>query len=536
MNIVHGPLAQQLDQNHINPGVILFNAPAKQLRQLAIEKGEVEVTADGILNVDTTPYTGRSVPDDDGTIGRITVFNELTAQHLDTSRHATCSIGEFRNYKEAATRRLAETGGYAVDLFVGRGPYQKKVRVYTQRAVSNMIAQHLFVRPDGKPIQHAEPDFVIWQVPDSQKKAVVALNMFDQKGEAVIAGTLYGGEMKKIAFSWMNFILPLFWDALGMHCAAAVTPRGDTVLIFGLSGTGKTSLSALMPFLIGDDEHILGKLGVYNMEGGCYAKCIDLDPTKEALIYSIATNAAREEHPLAVAENLSYLNGSGKHVDFRSRRVLNTRVAYPMDLIPNVIKSGSGPLPRHIIFLTYDAHGVFPAVSKLSAEQAYYYFLQGYTAKVAGTEKGIGSEPKVDFSTCFGGPFMMLHPKTLAEGLLTSVIANGIQCYLVNTGNVGGGPGVGRRIDIGYTSAIVGAIQNDALMDGAMFYDRQWGVSLPRDNVIPGVPNEVLDPRKGWESQEDYTGTASIVSGLLRENIKKYDVPPGILAAGPKFD
>jgi len=347
----------------------------------------------------------------------------------------------------------------------------------------------------------------------------------DKQKLVLIGGTHYGGEIKKSIFSILNYTLPEE-DVLPMHCSANES-GDDTAVFFGLSGTGKTTLSAdASRTLIGDDEHGWSADGVFNFEGGCYAKVIDLSPTGEPEIYSTTERFG------TILENV-IVDERDRTPDFSDDAITrNTRGSYPIHYIPNASKTGTGGHPDHVIFLTYDAFGVLPPVSRLSPEQAQYHFLSGYTAKVAGTERGV-SEPKATFSTCFGEPFMVRHPSVYAEMLGERVEEHGASVWLINTGLTGGPYGTGHRIELEYTRAMVNAILSGALDDTDVAPDPVFGLNIPAD--VPNVPRDVLTPRSTWEDSEAYDTAARELANMFAENFEAYveHVQPEVIEAGP---
>lgn len=395
----------------------------------------------------------------------------------------------------------------------------------------------MFIRPTEEELKNFVPDFVMlnackttnpqWKELNLNSEVFVAFNISEKK--AVVGGTWYGGEIKKGFFSIMNYLLPLKGIA-AMHCSANVGKDGDTALFFGLSGTGKTTLSAdPNRMLIGDDEHGWDDHGIFNFEGGCYAKCIDLSKENEPDIY----NAIRKD---ALLENLTYDNNTGE-IDFKSTaKTENTRVSYPIYHIDNIVKpiSEAGHA-KNVIFLSADAFGVLPPVSKLTKEQAMYYFLSGYTAKVAGTERGI-KEPVPTFSSCFGAPFLLLHPTKYAQILSEKLEKHQANVYLVNTGWTGGAYGVGKRIDIKSTRSIISAILNNELVDGDFEVLNPFGLQIPK--TVSGVNPNILNPRNTWEDKSAYDLQANKLAGLFIQNFNNFtDNEEGqqLIKAGPQL-
>jgi len=392
----------------------------------------------------------------------------------------------------------------------------------------------MFIRPENPPLDFG-PEFTIinackvvnedWKKHNLNSEVFIAFNI--EKKVAIIGGTWYGGEMKKGIFSLMNYWLPLE-NTMTMHCSANVGPNKDTALFFGLSGTGKTTLSA-DPHrnLIGDDEHGWDQDGIFNLEGGCYAKTINLTEENEPEIY-------RAIKPDAMLENV-HIDEKTKKVDFFNvEKTQNGRVSYPIHHIANYEKSLAGGHPKNCIFLTCDAFGVLPPVSKLTPDQAMYHFLSGYTAKVAGTERGV-TEPETTFSACFGAAFLTLHPTKYADLLKAKLAEHGTTAYLVNTGWVGGGVGVGNRMSIKDTRACINAILDGSILESEYESCDVFGFEIPKK--LGAVSPEVLNPKKAWKDKEAYDKTRLKLAGLFKENYKTY-VMPGMTdysSAGPKL-
>jgi phosphoenolpyruvate carboxykinase (ATP) len=408
-----------------------------------------------------------------------------------------------------------------VDTFAGADPqYRIKVRFIVERAYHALFIHQLLIRPTAEELKSFEPD---WTVVDAAKlsmspeadnvrgDAVIALNMTEQ--EVMVAGTQYAGELKKSVFTIMNFLLPR-QGVMSMHCSANIGPKGDTAVFFGLSGTGKTSLSADPERgLIGDDEHGWSDNGVFNVEGGCYAKCIGLRKESEPEIWNALSNGT-------VLENV-VLKANGQP-DYDDKSITeNTRAAYPLEHISNAVHPSVGGHPKNVIFLTCDAMGVLPPIARLSPEQALAYFLNGYTAKVAGTEAGV-TEPSVTFSACFGQPFLPLPPRVYGDLLNKQIAKHGSKVWLLNTGWTGGAYGTGSRIKIGLTRAMLHAALDGKLDNVAYRKDPIFGIEVPME--CPGVPSEILDPRGTWPDPAAYDKKATDLAKLFEENARKMGV------------
>jgi phosphoenolpyruvate carboxykinase (ATP) len=424
---------------------------------------------------------------------------------------------------------------FVVDAFAGWDPkYQIKVRIICTRAYHALFMQNMLIMPTQEQLaDFGEPEYVIFNAgsfpanrytSNMTSKTSVTLNL-EQK-EMVILGTEYAGEMKKGIFSVMNYLMPLH-NVLPMHCSANVGQEGDVSILFGLSGTGKTTLSAdPKRKLIGDDEHCWTDDGTFNIEGGCYAKAIDLSAEKEPDIY----NAIRFG---TVLENVVY-DKNTRTVDYHDISITqNTRASYPIQYIDNIQMPCMAGHPKNIIFLTCDAFGVLPPVSKLTPEQASYHFISGYTAKVAGTEMGV-TEPQATFSACFGAAFMMWHPNKYAEMLAEKMEKHGAKAWLVNTGWTGGAHGVGSRIKLKYTRAIIDAIHNGSFEKVDFTTDPDFGFQIPLS--CPNVPDEILTPRNTWEEKAAFDQTKKKLIVLFQDNFKQFEsgVNKEIVQAGPK--
>jgi phosphoenolpyruvate carboxykinase (ATP) len=491
------------------------NLSVPELIEHAVRRGEGVVGRDGQLIVDTRPHTGRSPKD------KFFVREPSSQEHIDWGE-TNQEIGEgvFDALFERVSAYLSEREAYALDCYVGADPsYRLPIRVYSEFAWQSLFAHHLFITPEERD-PNFSPEFTVVDAAlfsadpqrDSTRSSTFVMVNF-AKRIVLIGGTRYAGEIKKSIFTVMNYLLPLR-DTLPMHCSANVGKDGDVAIFFGLSGTGKTTLSSdsHRP-LIGDDEHGWSNDGVFNFEGGCYAKVIKLSPKAEPEIWA-ATNRFS-----TVLENVVYDEETRKLDVDSDAKTENTRAAYPLSFIPNIVPGSRGGHPNTIIMLTADAFGVLPPIAKLSREQAMYHFLSGYTAKVAGTERGV-TEPQATFSTCFGAPFMVHHPTTYARLLGTKIDEHAVECWLVNTGWTGGPYGVGKRMAIAHTRAMVNAAI-EGRIERDFVTEPFFGLRIPKH--VPGVPGEVLDPRGAWSDPAAYDAQATKLATLFFDNFKRFE-------------
>lgn len=524
------PYQIRLDSYGINNVKVLRNLSAAQLYEHAVQYDGAQITSTGALQVDSGEKRGRS-PIDKRVVEESTSRDNVWWGDINVPLSTT----SFRKNRARAIEYLNTCDRvYVVDAFAGWSPKERiKVRVICSRPYHALFMNNMLIRPSHQEAsQFGEPEYVIFNagqqsadptVEGVESETSVALNF--ALGEFVILGTEYAGEMKKGIFTVMNYLLPK-QGVLSMHCSANEGKRGDVSLFFGLSGTGKTTLSAdPNRDLIGDDEHGWGQDGVFNIEGGCYAKCIDLSAESEPEIYGAIKFGT-------VLEN-TVVDPKTRVVDFHDSSLTeNTRASYPIEFIPNAQIPCRGRHPRNVIFLTCDAFGVLPPVSLLTPEQAMYHFISGYTAKVAGTEVGV-TEPKPSFSACFGAPFLVWHPTVYAELLAKKMREFDVKAYLVNTGWSGGAYGTGSRMSLGYTRALINGIHDGSIAEAPMEVDPVFGLSVPAD--CSHVPSEILLPRRSWADGDAYDATAAKLAGLFAENFQKYaDVAsPEIVAAGP---
>ena len=515
-----------------NVGAVHENLPPARLVEASVRRREGMISGSGALVVRTGKRTGRSPKD------RFIVENDVTRESVDwgTGNKAFPSDAFGDLLEKAATyvENLEEI--YVVDAYAGADPrYSLNVHVVTEHAWQALFARQLFRRPSKEEIDAFEPDWTVISVPGlltdpevdgTESETFVGID-FERK-VVLVCGTAYAGEIKKSIFTVLNFVLPTERGVFPMHCSANMGEAGgDVALFFGLSGTGKTTLSADPERdLIGDDEHGWSDSGVFNFEGGCYAKTIDLSAEKEPQIWDAIRFGA-------VLENV-VMDRRTREVDYSDRMLTeNTRVAYPLEYIAGAVPEGMGVHPSAVLFLTADAFGVLPPISALTPEQAAYYFLSGYTAKLAGTEAEMESEVEATFSTCFGAPFLPLPATTYAEMLSERLKTHGTRCYLINTGWSGGPYGTGSRIDIAATREMVSAVIGGKLDDAETRKDPFFGLNVPVE--VPGVAGELLDPRGTWESGDAYDEQAGGLADLFRENFTRFEsqVSEEVRNAGP---
>jgi phosphoenolpyruvate carboxykinase (ATP) len=498
-----------------NVGKIYRNLDIDTLIEHAVANEGAKIASSGALMIDTGIFTGRSPKD------KYFVDQAPSNQYIswgDVNKPISKEV-----YQDLKTQSLEQLNGknlYVTDVFAGSSlESRKSIRIITQIAWQSHFIQNMFIRPTQEELENFEPDFVLynackttnkhWKEQNLNSEVFVAFNIEDN--EAVIGGTWYAGEIKKGIFSMMNYWLPLD-GKMAMHCSANVGKDGDTALFFGLSGTGKTTLSTdPNRALIGDDEHGWDNDGVFNFEGGCYAKVINLDKSSEPEIYAAIKKGA-------ILENV--VSSKDGKVDFTNgTKTENTRVSYPINHIENIQPGSIAGHPKNIIFLSADAFGILPPVSKLTKEQAMYYFLSGYTAKVAGTERGI-TEPTATFSACFGEAFLPLHPTVYAKLLGEKIDKHQVNVYLVNTGWTGGAYGTGKRMSIKNTRACINGILNGNIQNSEFETTPIFNLSIPKE--LDGVDTEVLNPRNTWEDKEAYDKTAKKLASMYIENFKKY--------------
>ena len=505
------------------------NLSAPALVEAALARGEGMLTVDGALVVDTGEFTGRS-PRDRFIVSDPSIDANIAWGGINQPFPAE----KFDALLERAMDYLRMRDAFVFEGFAGAHPdYRLPVRVITEFAWHSLFARQLFIRPEPHELANFEPQLTVIDVPglraDPERDGTrtgtfILLNL--ARRIVLIGGTEYAGEIKKSVFSVLNYLLP-DRGVLPMHCSANMGDAGDVALFFGLSGTGKTTLSTdPTRRLIGDDEHGWADDGVFNFEGGCYAKCINLSAEKEPQIYAAIRFGSVLENVVVdpVTRKPDYDDGSLTE---------NTRAAYPVDYIPRVVIPGRGGHPSTIIFLTADAFGVLPPIARLNRDQAMYHFLSGYTSKLAGTERGV-TEPEATFSTCFGEPFLPRSPIVYARMLGERIERHGARVYLVNTGWTGGPYGVGRRMALAHTRAMVAAAIDGSLDKVAWRVDPVFGFEVPRE--CPGVPAEVLNPRDTWADPAAYDETLRRLAERFRANFTRFeDAPAAVRAAGPQL-
>jgi len=525
--------AENLDLAYLNlkqEKSIYYQLAPASLIEHAIMNGEGNLADSGAFAADTGEFTGRSPKD------RFIVYDDITSETVWWGDiNIPFSPEKFQALYLRVCQYLSDKDIYVRDCYAcAAEQYRMDIRVISETAYQNLFANNLFLRPEAvNPA--SEPEWTVITAPgflaephiDGTRQHNFSIINFKSK-IILIAGTGYTGEIKKGIFSVLNFILPRQHRVLSMHCSANLGKNGDTALFFGLSGTGKTTLSADPErALIGDDEHGWDKDTVFNFEGGCYAKCIDLSQEKEPQIFKAVKFGA-------LLENISFFENTRK-VDFSSIfKTENTRVAYPIDFIDNALIPSLAPGPKNIFFLTADAFGVLPPISRLSRSQAMYHFISGYTAKVAGTEADV-TEPQLTFSACFGKAFLPLHPAKYAELLGNKMIKGDVNVWLVNTGWTGGAYGTGTRMKLSYTRAMISAALNNDL--NRVHYEEHplFGLAMPLS--CPGVPSVILNPRNTWKDKEAYDQKALNLSQAFVSNFKQYEefADNETISANPKI-
>lgn len=512
----------QMGQTH-------WNLSPEALVEASLKRGQGVLADNGALAIETGEFTGRSPKD------RFIVKDEITSSTVDWGEiNQPFSALKFEQLFERMRTFMTGKEVFVRDAFAGADPDSRlSLRVLTEFPWSNQFAYNMFIRPSASELAQFSPDWTVICFPsfmaepaiDGTRQHNFSIINFSKK-QILIGGTGYTGEIKKGIFSVLNYLLPMEHEVFPMHCSANVGQDGDTAIFFGLSGTGKTTLSADPDrMLIGDDEHGWSDQGVFNFEGGCYAKVIDLSEEKEPTIYQAI-------HHRAILENINFAPNSQRPDYERSEITENTRVSYPLYHIPNRLDSGCGDEPTNIFFLSCDAFGVLPPISRLTPAQAMYYFISGYTAKVAGTEAGV-TEPQVTFSACFGAPFMPLHPTRYAEMLGEKLEKGTVNVWLVNTGWTGGPYGVGHRISLKYTRAMISAALQGNLSGVEFNKEATFGLSIP--SSCPEVPSDLLNPRNVWADKVAYDQQAAFLVKTFHRNFEQYEAEANaeIKAAAP---
>ncbi len=510
---------------------VYWNLTTAPLVELAIVRGEGELAKDGPLVVKTGKHTGRSAQDkftvrDSET--ESTVWWGKSNKPMEPEAFAALKADFLAHVKSLDTLFVA-------DLYGGSQPeHRVNVRIINEYAWHSLFIRTMLVRPEIDELAGFVPEFTIIDLPSfradpakhgCRSETVIAVNLSEKL--ILIGGTEYGGEMKKSVFGLLNYLLPPE-GIMPMHCSANIGPKGDTAIFFGLSGTGKTTLSAdPNRTLIGDDEHGWSDTAVFNFEGGCYAKMIRLSAEAEPEIYATTKRFG------TILENV-VMEPVTREIDLDDHSLAeNSRGAYPIDFIPNSSETNMGPVPRNVVMLTADAFGVLPPIARLTPEQAMYHFLSGYTAKVAGTEIGV-TEPEATFSTCFGAPFMPRHPSVYGNLLKQRIAKGEVDCWLVNTGWTGGKYGTGTRMPIKATRALLNAALDGSLKSAEFRKDPNFGFDVPV--AVPGVDSGILDPRQTWADKDDYDRTAARLVDLFVENFAQFEthVDEGVRQAAPK--
>jgi phosphoenolpyruvate carboxykinase (ATP) len=521
----HGLSAQGIE----TPARLNWNLGTAALVEQAVRRGEGLLAKDGPLVVATGKHTGRSAQD------KFLVRDSETDETIWWDNNKAMSPEQFAALKADFLKALGEKETlFVADLYGGSQPeHRVNVRVINELAWHNLFIRTMLVRPEAHELTGFVPEFTIIDLPSfradparhgCRSETVIAVNLSEKL--ILIGGTAYAGEMKKSVFGVLNYLLPAK-GVMPMHCSANIGPNGDTAVFFGLSGTGKTTLSAdASRTLIGDDEHGWSDTAVFNFEGGCYAKMIRLSAEAEPEIYATTRRFG------TVLENV-VMDPETRELDLDDNSLAeNSRGAYPIDFIPNASEENMGPVPRNIVMLTADAFGVLPPIAKLTPDQAMYHFLSGYTAKVAGTEIGV-TEPQATFSTCFGAPFMPRHPSVYGNLLKERIAKGGVDCWLVNTGWTGGKYGVGRRMPIKATRALLNAALDGSLRNAEFRIDENFGFQVPV--AVPGVEDSILNPRETWPDKADYDATAARLVKLFIDNFAKFEahVDQGVKEAAP---
>ncbi len=513
-----------------------WNLPTEALYEEIVFRSEARIATQGPIVVSSGKHTARAAQD------KYIVREPSSEDHVWWGEYNRPLGAE--KFEETYNRLQGYLQGrdvFVQDCYVGAHPnYRLPIRIINEYAWHALFCRNMFILPETREEYRLHvPEFTVLAVPSfkafepidgTRTSTVIAIN-FDQR-MAIIADSAYGGEIKKSIFTVMNYLLPLE-GLMTMHCSANQGSKrtNDVALFFGLSGTGKTTLSAdPSRGLIGDDEHAWGDDGIFNFENGCYAKVIQLSASAEPQIYEAVHRFG------AILENVVY-DPVTRKIDLDDDEITeNTRASYPLTYISNAVTAKRGGHPKNIIFLTCDAQGVIPPIARLTPDQALYHFISGYTSKIAGTEVGLGEEPEITFSACFGAPFMVHHPTIYADLLKRKIERYGVHCWLINTGWTGGPYGVGKRISIRHTRALLNAALSGALLDVEYYTDPIFGFEVPK--TCPDVPDSVLFPAESWPSRDEYRKKYRQLAARYIDNFKKFapDCPPEVRAAGPRLD
>ena len=518
----------------VNLRKVYWNLPTEALYEEIIFRGEAQISQKGPIIVNTGKHTARAAND------KFIVCESTTEQNVWWGQYnRPYATQKFDELYSRIQGFLQGRDVFIQDCYGGADQnYRLPVRVITELAWHSLFARNMFIKPEtNEEYRRHVPEFTVISVPSfkafpqidgTPTNTFVVIN-FDQR-LCIIGNTGYGGEIKKSVFTLLNYLLPL-QGIMTMHCSANVGKKGDTALFFGLSGTGKTTLSAdPNRGLVGDDEHGWSDEGIFNFEDGCYAKVIGLSASAEPEIFACTRRFG------TILENVVY-DPVTRLVDLDDDSLTeNTRAAYPLDFITNAIPEKTSGHPRNIIFLTCDASGVMPPIARLTADQALYHFISGYTAKVGGTEIGLGEEPEITFSACFGGPFMVHPPSFYADLLKRKILRYNVECWLVNTGWVGGPYGVGKRISIRYTRDILNSALNGELKDVEYYTDPVFGFQVPKH--CPGIPDNVLYPAAAWSNEDAYMKRYRSLAARFIDNFQKFtdsSCPHEVINSGPKI-
>jgi phosphoenolpyruvate carboxykinase (ATP) len=511
-----------------------WNLSREALYEESIFRGEANIVQMGPLIVNTGKYTARAASD------KFVVRETTSEDRIWWGQYnRPFDVDKFEELFARLQGYLQGKDIFIQDCYGGADPdYRLPIRIITEYAWHSLFARNMFIKPQtAEEYRRHVPEFTVLcapgfkastQIDQTPSETFIVLNF--AKKLCIIGNTAYGGEIKKAIFTVLNYLLPLNNEVMTMHCSANVGKQGDVALFFGLSGTGKTTLSAdPNRGLIGDDEHGWSDNGVFNFEDGCYAKVIELSPTAEPQIYECTRRFG------TILENVIW-DPISRVIDLDDDSLTeNTRASYPLDFIENAINQKRGGHPKNIIFLTCDASGVMPPLARLTVEQAMYHFISGYTSKIAGTEIGLREEPEITFSTCFGGPFMVHHPAFYAELLRRKILRHNAKCWLVNTGWVGGPYGIGKRISIKHTRNLLDAALNNHLEEVEYYVDPVFGFQVPK--TCPNVPEDVLFPARSWQKEGDYWKKYHQLASRFISNMKKFeaDTPQEVIQAGPKI-